>query len=161
MRDTRRRDIEPAARTERDETIEHRLVILAEQVFVTRLPDAEVERFEPALATMLYQLEERLFAGALGLKTVRLNRVEHCAEPLAVADSGEGRDDFGADRERIDFDRRPVVVSDYRGLEKILNIGVAEHIGLADLSHPRDLLLKEYVEHTQRVRVAAGPRENH
>ena len=152
-----------AARAERQIAVEQRFGIAAEQVFVARLSDAEIERIEPALAALAHQVHDELFARALdGERTLR-DRIEHGAETSIADHAAHGGDDDVVDRQRIKFDRRRTagVKLGGRRLDETPHAGRGENVLDAERAHARRLLLEKGVEHPAHFVGIARARKAH
>ena len=124
------------ARRERQETVEQRLGVAAEQVLVVRLADAEIERVEPALAASAHQIDDQLLARAFDGVAAGDDRIEHGAEAAVADDAAHGGDDDVVDRERVKLDQRIAVGEPLGGrrLDEAAHFGLGEGIGHADAS---------------------------
>ena len=93
-----------SARTERNETVEDRLVALAELPLVVVRSDAEIERAIAALGVMIDDVAHQDQAGTVTRMVGHRVGIEHHREAIAVGNAGEQRDDLLVAFERVNVD---------------------------------------------------------
>ena len=139
---------DPAARAERDEAVEDRLVALAEQPLVVVGPDAEIERAIAAPGIVVDDVAHQDQAGAVTRIARHRVGIEHHRKAMSVGDAGEDRDHLVVAFERVNIDgaaaaRKPR----HAGIpDEILHARVREHVGQFLLRHPQRLDGEEPVE---------------
>ena len=139
---------------QRNEAVEDRLVVLAEQPLVVVRADAEIERAIAALGVVIDDVAHQDQAGAVARAVRHGVGVEHHREAMAVGDAGKDRDHLVVAFERMDVDcgpppakRRAAGVAD-----EILDAGLGEHVGQFLLGHPHRLDVEEPVRAAARCR---------